>query len=103
MRITFAVRHLIKNGAEKGRRSEAIASVITSLLKAGYEESVVFEIFNTYPIGEKYQEKGHGKGDWLKAEISRLRMKFVGDTNTRVKPEKGRGFSLKEIQKKINT
>lgn len=71
--IAYPIKNLIKNGNPQGQRSEAIASVISALIRARVPDSTIFQIFDTYPIGEKYHEKGHSKAKWLQDEISRAR------------------------------
>ncbi|MBC8460530.1 MAG: DUF3987 domain-containing protein [Deltaproteobacteria bacterium] len=77
--LPFSVKQLIKNGAEKGERSEAIGSVLTALIKVRVTEDEIIRIFEENPIGEKYMEKGRGRVKWLKDEIGRVR-EFVGSS-----------------------
>jgi len=70
--LAFPVKKLIQEGEPKGRRSEAIASVLSTLLRARILESTIFEIFDTYPIGDKYRGKGRTKEQWLRGEIKRI-------------------------------
>jgi archaellum biogenesis ATPase FlaH len=88
--LPYSVRHLIRNGASKGQRSEAIASILAALIKAKVPDKVIFQIFNTHKIGAKYRKKGQGKERWLQAEINRSR-KFVSKKGQKKKP---RGVSL---------
>ena len=46
-------------------------SVVSSLVSAGVSESQIFNIFETYPIGEKYLEKGSSKTRWLQRHIDK--------------------------------
>jgi hypothetical protein len=52
---------LIKDGEAVGKRSEAIMSVVSSLVASGIAEDKIFSIFDNYKIGEKYREKGSSK------------------------------------------
>ena len=70
--LAFPVKKLIQEGEPKGRRSEAIASVLSTLLRARIPESTIFGIFDTYPIGDKYRGKGRTKEQWLRGEIKRI-------------------------------
>ncbi len=81
LRLSIAVRKLIREGVPPGQRSEATMSVITSLLKAGADEDLIVRIFEDYPggIGQKYHEKGSGREKWIRDEIRRSREKFSGE------------------------
>lgn len=76
--VSLAVKKLIREGEPPGSRSEAIMSVITSLIKAGLSDDVIIRIFEINPqgIGQKYLEKGSGRSKWLQDEIQRSREKF---------------------------
>ena len=74
--IPFGTKKLIKEGESEGNRSEAIMSVINSLVSNRMSESDIFSIFDNYPIGEKYREKGASKIQWLKNHIEKAN-KFV--------------------------
>ena len=67
--ISLPVKKLIREGETKGQRSEAIFSVLQTLLKANLDESTIVSIFETYPIGEKYRENGRSRHKWLQGEI----------------------------------
>jgi hypothetical protein len=58
--LPFATKQLIKNGADKGDRSEATASVLASMVKAGIPDAEIISTFEGSAIGEKYREKGSG-------------------------------------------
>ena len=66
--LPFSVRNLIKYGAEKGERSEAIGSVLTAMVRAGVPEDEIISTFEAESIGEKYHEKGSNRVRWLQAE-----------------------------------
>ena len=80
--VSEGIKTLILGGKTKGERSEATASVICSLLRGGYSEDIIRFIFQHYPIGEKYREKGSGKEAWLSAEIRR-NLAFIGEETAR--------------------
>jgi hypothetical protein len=61
----------------KGDRSEIGIGIICSLISHGIDERKIFNLFDHYPIGEKYREKGNSKANWLRGEIKRAR-DFVG-------------------------
>ena len=78
LRIPMGVKKLIKEGMPLGQRSEAVMSVITSLLKARVSDKEIAKIFSKHPkgIGAKYYEKGSGRDKWIQEEILRAREKF---------------------------
>lgn len=78
LQIPMGVKKLIKEGMPRGQRSEAVMSVITSLLKAHVNDKDISHIFAEYPkgIGAKYFEKGSGRDKWIQEEIFRARGKF---------------------------
>lgn len=65
------IKDLIREGAERGLRSEVQWKVLRELVRAGIEEDVIFAIFDKYAIGDKYREKGQSKTGWLQSEIER--------------------------------
>jgi hypothetical protein len=69
--VSDQIKELIRNGRPKGQRSEPIMSVLKALVGAGTPEPTIFQIFDNYPIGAKYREKGNSKERWLKDEIRR--------------------------------
>lgn len=77
LKIRTETKLLIKNGVPKGQRSEALFSVICSLIWFGLSDSDIHAVIRNNPIGEKYHEKGPGKDAWLQAEINRARSSRV--------------------------
>lgn len=77
LQISAAMKETIRNGAPKGQRSEAMMKVMVSLLGAGVPEGDIYQIFDSYPIGDKYREKGSTRDRWLRDEIGRARQ-YVG-------------------------
>jgi hypothetical protein len=75
--IVYGTKKLIREGEKQGSRSEAIMSVVDALVGVGISEDAIFEIFEEYPIGEKYREKGSSKKQWLKREIGKA-SRFMG-------------------------
>ena len=61
LKISDDSKDLILQGTQNGERSEAIGKVLGALNGAGYDDRLIFFIFDHYPIGEKYREKGHQK------------------------------------------
>jgi hypothetical protein len=57
-RVSESTEKLILEGKPPGERSEAIGKVIPALIGAGCEENLIRFIFEHYPIGEKFREKG---------------------------------------------
>lgn len=70
-------KSLIRNGAAKGRRSEAIFTVLGALIFSGLSDSEIFSIFDQYPIGEKYREIGNSRERWLQPQIDKARGCFT--------------------------
>jgi len=73
LKVTDRIRRLIADGAPNGERSDKGAAVITAMLAGGHDDRMVFYVFDHYPIGEKYREKGRSKNKWLQDEIGRAR------------------------------
>jgi len=59
--VTDATKKLILEAPVVGTRSEKGMSVLKALLGARLSESIIYYIFDYYPIGEKYREKGSAK------------------------------------------
>ena len=98
--LPFSIKQLIKNGVEKGQRSEATASVLVAMVRAGVPEMDIIGIFEAEAIGEKFREKGSGRVKWLKDEIGRARG-FVGQNGQRIEwedPVLLDDFSLPEME-----
>jgi len=75
--ITSTTRELIREGVEVGERSEAMMSVLCALARSGESNENIIEIFEEYAIGEKYQEKGENREDWLLPQIEKAREKVA--------------------------
>lgn len=74
--VPYPTKKLIQEGAEKGSRSEAMMSVINSLVVAGLSDQDIKDVFENNLIGEKYREKGASREQWLQRQIDKGR-KFV--------------------------
>jgi hypothetical protein len=87
--IDLPTRHLIRNGANKPERSEAVFSVIQKLLRADVSDKQIISIFEAHRegIGEKYFEKGKGRERWLLDDISRARAKLLAAQGYNTKPK----------------
>ncbi len=72
------IKELITKGTPKGKRSEAIMSVVDSLVNTGLSDEQIVSVFQNYPIGEKYIEKGNTKDNWLQFHIDKAR-EFVNN------------------------
>jgi len=83
--IGLGTKKLIKEGEEQGKRSEAIMSVVNSLVRAGLSDSEIFTVFDSHPIGEKYREKGSSKERWFLSHIEKAK-NFVS-VKEKSKPE----------------
>jgi hypothetical protein len=98
--LPFATKQLIKNGAEKGFRSEATGSSLATMIKAGIPEDEIIKTFESEKIGEKFREKGSGRVKWLRDEIKRSR-EFVGTRNNNALNEKNELNELNQIEDRI--
>ena len=89
LKISDEKKRLILGGVEKGQRSEAIGGVLSAMVGAGSDPALVKYIFDHFPIGDKYREKGAVRDRWLDDEISRAKG-FVGAgrANGGSKPER---------------
>ena len=69
------IRNLIKEGVEQGKRSEALASVITRLIKIDLSDSQIANILMNpeHGIGSKCREQGI---EWTMKDIARIRARF---------------------------
>lgn len=87
LKITARMKELIKTGwRDEFRdhypsRSECDQAVITALLSADYSPSIIKYIFEHYPIGEKYREKGKHRDRYLKHSIKRAK-KYLKVSNS---------------------
>jgi hypothetical protein len=102
--LPFSIRQLIKHGAPKGERSEAIGSVVVAMVRAGVPEDEIFKCFESEKIGEKYREKGSGHEKWLRDEIARAR-EFLANNpkvkNTNTFNEKNELNELNAIENRV--
>lgn len=71
--LSGSTKRLILQGAPLGERSEAGMKVLKALVGAGIHDNIIFWLFDYYPVGEKYREKGNSKHKWLTDEIQRAR------------------------------
>lgn len=69
-------KYLIKNGVEKGKRSEAIMKVLNALVWSDLSDADIFTIFAQYPIGEKYREQRNPE-KWLQPQIEKARCRVT--------------------------
>ena len=67
------IKSLILGGKAVGQRSEAIMKVLNSLVAIRLSEEQIVGIFENYPIGDKYREKGETRFDWLKPQVEKAR------------------------------
>ncbi len=73
LNIKAQTKRLILDGAETGSRSEAQFTVLCALIGANVPDDLVIQIFETFPIGQKYREKGKGRQGWLQKDIARAK------------------------------
>jgi len=96
--ISYAIKNLIRNGTPRGQRSEAIASVLSGLIRARVSDNTIFKIFNAYPVGKKYHEKGQSKGKWLQDEINRAQ----GFNDKNGQKQQSGGVNLSELKQEFS-
>ena len=72
--IKSETKNLVRNGAPKGSRSEAMMTVINALVWSNLSDGEIINIFERYPIGEKYLEKGNGRERWIQPQIDKARL-----------------------------
>lgn len=70
--ISLETKQLIMEGKPVGYRSEAIMTALNALAYANLSDNDIFSIFDSYPIGEKYQERRNGQR-WLEPQIAKAR------------------------------
>lgn len=79
--IRRETRDLIQSGAPCGERSEPMMTVLNALVGCGLPDADIFGIFDQYPIGEKYREKGRAKEKWLQKQINKARDRVTPRTD----------------------
>lgn len=67
------VKSLIRDGAVKGNRSEAIWTVIKALIRAGFSDDQIYWVFYSFKIGAKFMEVRTTRDAWLKKQIDKAR------------------------------
>ncbi|MDY6987713.1 MAG: phage/plasmid primase, P4 family [Thermodesulfobacteriota bacterium] len=86
---------LILQGVPVGQRSEAIMTVCNALVWSNLSDPDICSIFESYPIGEKYREKGRSKEKWLGMHINKARALIVNRATTTIeKKQKTRSKPL---------
>lgn len=71
--VSLSVRNLIETGLPKGERSEGIMAVLNALARAECSDEEIIRVFEQYPIGEKYREKGRTRERWLLKQANKAR------------------------------
>lgn len=99
--IKTETKNLIKSGVPVGQRSEAVMTVLNALIWSNLSDFDIFSIFDSYPIGEKYKEKGQAKERWLQAQIDKAR-NFVTDTASEAVPKKKKSKVVHSLMSKFS-
>jgi DNA polymerase III delta prime subunit len=73
LRVPDEITNLIMEGKPEGERSEAMMSVINSMVGAGYSDDHIFYVFYSCPIGEKHMGRGSTRDKCLQDEIDKAR------------------------------
>ena len=72
--VSNNTKNLILNGCGgTGQRSEPMMTVLNALAWSNLTDAQIYEIFESYPVGEKYREKGDGRHKWLQPQIDKAR------------------------------
>ena len=79
--IKRQTKELILNGRDEGYRSEAMMTVISALTGASLSNKDIIGIFDEYPIGEKYREKGSSREKWLLPQIEKARARVTNSAD----------------------
>ena len=82
LRVSDAIKNLIREGKPRGQRSEAIFAAIRAMIKAGHgdEEIIAVLVDPANGLSEKPRDKG---AVWLTGEIKRAREKPIDTTAQR--------------------
>jgi hypothetical protein len=70
--IKQSTKDLIKAGLPVGQRSEAIMTVLNALVWSNLSDSEIYQVFESYSIGEKYREQRNPE-KWLRPQIDKAR------------------------------
>lgn len=71
--LSPTTRKFIDEGTEVGKRSEAMMTVLCSLAAEGVDDDSIIGVFEKFPIGEKYREKGNNREKWLLPQLDKAR------------------------------
>jgi len=96
LRVSDEIKRLIKEGVPKGDRSEALMKVLVALVDVDLREKLIISIFEVFPIGEKYREKGASGREWLSKQIEKARDHVKGKEKTRGSSQLD-GFTAAEL------
>ena len=91
--IKDGTKSLIRHGAAKGNRSEAMWKALCGLVWSNLSDADISSIFNHYPIGEKYLEKHDTKDRWLQMQVDKAR----GIVSDRLKDRPETGLKRKPV------
>ncbi len=94
LNLPYPIKRLIEQGESNGKRSEAIMSVLNALVKANASDTTIIGIFEAYPIGQKYLEKGNSKEKWLLDQIKKVR-------GQEIQHKKAVGMSFNELEQEF--
>ena len=85
--IKQETKSLILDSTPIGERSQAIMRVLNALVWSRLSDSEIIGIFEQYPIGEKYREKGNGRERWLAPQIVKARDRVLDFAEDRAERE----------------
>ncbi len=75
--IRAETKGMILNGRPGGYRSEPMMSVLNALVWSNLSDEEIYGVFEQYPIGEKYREKGENRRKWLGPQIEKARTSVI--------------------------
>ena len=101
--ISSTTRRLITQNIPRGERSEAVITVINALVWSNLSDAEICQVFDAYPIGEKYREKGSSRQRWLQAQIDDGRVYVSQRAGKPGKFGYGKGFGHKKNRSDTQT
>ena len=88
--IPTKIKEDILEGAPVGQRSDVIWRVLNGLKELGVDNETTLDIFEQYPIGEKYLEKGELREQWLLQQIE----KVENENEARIRVQSGQTIKI---------
>ena len=80
-------KNAILNGFPEGSRSEPMMGVLNALVWSNLTDTQIIEVFEQYPIGAKYREKGNIGEQWLRPQIDKARARVTERAEAAKRPQ----------------